>query len=79
VSVSSSHGFVRKGRPVGAPDGEVIVTGGLGFVGSHLVDAHLRAGHHLKIIDSDAGAVIDDDHDANPPLHGRPAAPREGL
>jgi nucleoside-diphosphate-sugar epimerase len=52
---------------VGAPDGEVVVTGGLGFIGSHLVDAYLRAGHRLKIVDSDAGAVIDgEDYDAHP-------------
>jgi nucleoside-diphosphate-sugar epimerase len=52
---------------VGVPDGEVVVTGGLGFTGSHLVDACPRAGHHLKIIDSGAGAGIGgDDHDANP-------------
>jgi nucleoside-diphosphate-sugar epimerase len=52
---------------VGVPDGEVVVTGGLGFIGPHLVDPCLRAGHQREILDSDAGAVIDgDDYDANP-------------
>ncbi|MCP2345516.1 NAD-dependent epimerase/dehydratase family protein [Nonomuraea roseoviolacea] len=52
---------------MGAPSGEVVVTGGLGFIGSHLVDAYLAAGHPVRIIDSDAGAVIDgEDYDANP-------------
>ncbi|MFI7706144.1 NAD-dependent epimerase/dehydratase family protein [Nonomuraea sp. NPDC049480] len=52
---------------MGAPSGEVIVTGGLGFIGSHLVDAYLEAGHRVTIIDSNAGAVIDgEDYDADP-------------
>ncbi|MFI6599980.1 NAD-dependent epimerase/dehydratase family protein [Nonomuraea sp. NPDC050536] len=52
---------------MGAPSGEVVVTGGLGFIGSHLVDAYLAAGHQVRIIDSNAGAVIDgEDYDADP-------------
>ncbi|TDD00855.1 NAD(P)-dependent oxidoreductase [Nonomuraea deserti] len=50
-----------------APGGEVVITGGLGFIGSHLVDAYLAAGHRVRIIDSNAGAVIDgEDYDADP-------------
>ncbi|SEH02905.1 UDP-glucose 4-epimerase [Nonomuraea solani] len=52
---------------MGAPSGEVIVTGGLGFIGSHLVDAYLEAGHRVTIIDSSTGAVIDGkDYDRDP-------------
>jgi nucleoside-diphosphate-sugar epimerase len=38
---------------------EVVVTGGLGFIGSHVVDAYLSAGHRVRIIDSAVGAVTD--------------------
>jgi nucleoside-diphosphate-sugar epimerase len=47
--------------------GEVVVTGGLGFIGSHVVDAYLARGDRVRIIDSQVGAVIDgDDYDADP-------------
>ncbi len=47
--------------------GEVVVTGGLGFIGSHVVDAYLATGHPVRIIDSGVGAVIDgEDYDADP-------------
>jgi len=29
----------------------IIVTGGAGFIGSHVVDAYLQAGHHIAVID----------------------------
>ncbi len=37
----------------------IVVTGGLGFIGSHVVDALLLAGHRVVIIDSMVAAVTD--------------------
>ncbi len=31
---------------------KILVTGGAGFIGSHVVDIYLRAGHHVSIIDN---------------------------
>jgi nucleoside-diphosphate-sugar epimerase len=37
----------------------VVVTGGLGFIGSHVADAYLAAGNQVIIIDSQVASVID--------------------
>ncbi len=39
-------------------DGAVVVTGGLGFIGSFVSDAYLRTGHKVVIIDSMVSSVI---------------------
>jgi nucleoside-diphosphate-sugar epimerase len=40
------------------PEGAVIVTGGLGFIGSFVADAYLAAGRQVVIIDSMVSSVI---------------------
>ena len=37
----------------------VLITGGAGFVGSHLSDALLAAGHHVHIVDDLSTGSID--------------------
>jgi nucleoside-diphosphate-sugar epimerase len=37
----------------------IIVTGGLGFIGSHVVDAYLDRGHEVTIVDSMVASVTD--------------------
>jgi UDP-glucose 4-epimerase len=31
---------------------KILVTGGAGFIGSHIVDAYLAAGHHIAVVDN---------------------------
>ncbi|MGH8773577.1 MAG: NAD-dependent epimerase/dehydratase family protein, partial [Burkholderiales bacterium] len=45
----------------------IVVTGGLGFIGSHVVDAYLAAGNSATIIDSEVAAVTDGmEYEAHP-------------
>lgn len=45
----------------------VVITGGLGFIGSHVADAYLNAGWRVTIIDSQEASVTDGlDYDLHP-------------
>lgn len=46
---------------------DVVITGGLGFIGSHVADAYLALGDHVTVIDSEVASVIDgDEYETHP-------------
>jgi nucleoside-diphosphate-sugar epimerase len=45
----------------------VLITGGLGFIGSHVADAYLAAGHDVVLVDSTVASVTDGvEYEAHP-------------
>jgi len=47
---------------------EIVITGGLGFIGSHVADAYLAAGDSVTVIDSEVAAVVDGNEYEQHPL-----------
>ncbi len=56
ISATSSAEDTRKAVELTR---EIVITGGLGFIGSHVADAHLAAGDRVTVIDSEVAAVVD--------------------
>jgi dTDP-L-rhamnose 4-epimerase len=55
---------------IGASKGLVLVTGGAGFIGSHLVDRLVNDGYRVRILD----ALLPQVHPSGPPTYLNPAA-----
>ena len=63
----SGKGFQQKGRPGNM---NILVTGGAGFIGSHLVDALIERGHRVRVLD----ALVSQVHEGEEPLNLNPQA-----
>lgn len=56
VNVNASQGGAS---PAGGRKEHVLITGGLGFIGTHVADGYLAAGHRVTLLDSMVAAVTD--------------------
>lgn len=56
VNTPAPHGA---GSPAGGRKEHVLITGGLGFIGTHVADGYLAAGHKVTLLDSMVAAVTD--------------------
>lgn len=64
VNATTSHGGASA---AGGRKEHVLITGGLGFIGTHVADGYLAAGHKVTLLDSMVAAVTDGEwYDGNP-------------
>src|SRR5262245_26619773 len=56
---TAGHDRSAAAAPAQLPDGELLVTGGAGFLGSHLVEHLLCAGHRVHVLDDLSSGSLD--------------------